>query len=213
MGGSPPRTAQYTDYHTTIKVTDVAPTVSAESEPDRSAPATPFSLSGDSFTDPGYATPASSWNFTATINWGDGTTSVGTLDSDPGVRGDADHRDHHGGSHLFAPDKTYTVTVTVEDSDGEQGSGSFSVTVGAADRGGPGGPESDGRRPGSTFGLTQTTFTDTAAPTTRTRRRSTGATARRTQIASRPPHLRARPRPAISAVAGSHTYGYPGTYR
>ena len=60
----------YTDYQATVVVADVAPTVSAE--PNQTiAAGTPFSLSGVTFSDPGYSTPAASWDYSATIAWGD----------------------------------------------------------------------------------------------------------------------------------------------
>ena len=44
------------------------------------SPGTPLVLNGVTFSDPGSATSSSSWPFTATIDWGDGTPrSTGTI--------------------------------------------------------------------------------------------------------------------------------------
>ena len=60
----------------------------------------------------------------ASIDWGDGTTSVAVVaeGSRPGVA---------TGSHQYVAAGAYTVTVTVTDDDGASGSDSVTVTVGA----------------------------------------------------------------------------------
>src|SRR5207248_6895869 len=59
------------------------------------------------FSDPGGAEPVG--DYTATINWGDGTTSSGTVVSTGGnnFRVDAP-------AHTYVEEGTYTVTVTVK---------------------------------------------------------------------------------------------------
>ncbi len=107
----------YTDDYTTIIVSAVAPTLTSAHNPNFPpsvpagttvylgpvpvpAPAFPaVSLGTLSFTSPG-----STDTFSAVINWGDGTSSVGTI-----VAGMV------SGSHAFAPGQTYTVTVNVID--------------------------------------------------------------------------------------------------
>ena len=134
----------YSDYYTTFTVTDVAPTVSVDSF-ETIAAGSPFAAQRVSgFSDPGYATPAASWDFTASINWGDGTKSEGTLAVNQGSASVLT-TGIVSGTHMFAPEHSYTVTVTVEDSNGKQGSGSFKVTVGAPRRDGQYRSRSDGR--------------------------------------------------------------------
>ncbi|MFM8289704.1 MAG: beta strand repeat-containing protein, partial [Planctomycetaceae bacterium] len=77
----------------------------------------PFSLP---FTDAGVAD-----THTATINWGDGTTSDGTVTGGSGAGVVA-------GSHMYTATGTYTVVVTVTDDDGGTVSKSTTVTVVAA---------------------------------------------------------------------------------
>jgi PKD repeat protein len=66
------------------------------------------------FTDPGNDT------HTATIDWGDGTTTPGTVD---------DVAKTVSGAHAYADNGIYTVTVTVTDSDNGVGSGTFTATI------------------------------------------------------------------------------------
>ena len=57
---------------------------------------------------------------TATIDWGDGNITAGTVDQ---------VLDTVAGSHTYADDGTYTVIVTVSDDDGASGVDNFTVTV------------------------------------------------------------------------------------
>lgn len=76
-----------------------------------------------SFTDQGVLD-----THTATINWGDGTTTVGTIDSETGVV---------SGTHTFLDENRdasdnevpYSVTVTVADDDGGTGTGNISMLI------------------------------------------------------------------------------------
>jgi len=64
-------------------------------------------------------------NFTATIAWGDGTTSAGTITSGAtfGVTG----------THTYADEGNFTVTITVTDSANQTGSATGTAAVGEAD--------------------------------------------------------------------------------
>jgi PKD domain/HYR domain len=70
-----------------------------------------------SFTDPGAID-----SHTATWNWGDGSTSAGTV-SESGGAGSVT------GSHTYTAGGVYTVTVTVTDADGASGSSQFQFVV------------------------------------------------------------------------------------
>ena len=88
-----------------------------------------MSLGALNFTSPGYNTPGQPEVFTASINWGDGTTSAGTIAETPGGSG-VPTLGSVAGSHLFAPGNTYTVTVTITDTtDAQVKSATFQVTM------------------------------------------------------------------------------------
>ncbi len=198
----------YTDYDTTIHVADVAPAVAAE--PNQIIDSRgPFALSGVTFSDLGYATAAASWNFTALIDWGDGTTSPGILAVTQGSAG-VPTTGTISGSHLYQPGQTYSVTVTALDSDGEQGTGSFEVTVGP-----PVVTVSAGASQtvpaGSMFNLTQTVFTDTAAPDADTATIDWGDGS---PVVSVPASALVAPTAPgdLGSVTGGHVFGVPGQY-
>ena len=73
------------------------------------------SLSGVTYSDPSGTGP-----HTATIDWGDGTITVGTVDEIAGTV---------SGSHAYTVVGDYTVTVTVTNSELQAGSGNFGVDV------------------------------------------------------------------------------------
>jgi 6-phosphogluconolactonase (cycloisomerase 2 family) len=149
-----------TDYTTTIHIADVAPQVQVG--PDQTVPAgTPVSLGNVTFSYPGYSTPGQPETFTASIDWGDSTSSVGqvTVTSPSGVAttGTVAAR------HLFQPGQTYTVTVTVFDRLGKSGSASFHVTVGTGAITVSTLPDQH-LNEGGTLNLDGLTFTDSSAP-------------------------------------------------
>ena len=199
---------QFTDYYTTIHVAEVAPTVSVG--PGQTiSPGSPFALNGVTFSDPGYATSSSSGNFTATINWGDGTTTPGALTVTQGSAG-VPTTGVVSGSHVYQPDRTYTVTVTVFDSDGEQGSGSFQVTVGAPTVTVTAGPNQTVGA-GAVFIPSQTVFTDNAAPDTDTATINWGDGSPLETVPASELHQPAAPG-SLGTIAAGHIYGYPGSY-
>jgi hypothetical protein len=201
----------FSDYYTTITVSDVAPSVTVASQQQSVAAGVPYVLTGNqvSFTDPGYGTDKASWGYTATIDWGDGTTSVGALTITQGSAG-TPTTGTVSGTHLYRPNQSATVTVTVTDSDGESGSGSFTVVVGKPVLTLMPAP-SQTIPVGSTFELTQTSFTDSAAPDTETATINWGdGTATQTVPSANLFEPAAAGDPG--SISGSHIYGQPGLY-
>ena len=113
----------YTDYTTTIVVTDVAPTPAITSP--SAIDATVAATFKGSATSPSTADTAA--GFTYTWNFGDGTTGTGASIS-----------------HTFAAAGTYTVTLSATDADGGTvtGTTTTSVTVAALPNATFGGPSS-----------------------------------------------------------------------
>ncbi len=62
-------------------------------------------------------------NYSATISWGDGTSSEGVISSGGGVT------DYVSGTHVYLDGGSYTVSVAVTDSDGASGTGQGIATV------------------------------------------------------------------------------------
>ena len=65
----------YTDYDTQVTVANANPKVTIGQQQTVGA-GNPLNLNDVTFSDPFYATSTSSWNFTATIDWGDGTSTM-----------------------------------------------------------------------------------------------------------------------------------------
>ena len=116
-----------------ITVTNVAPTVEAGAN-QVTIEGTPISLDPASFTDPGYddATFGTEENFTATIDWGDGTVEAGVVSETPGSPGVLTVGTVSG-SHIYGDNGTYTVEVCVSDDDSGTGCSSFDVQVNNVD--------------------------------------------------------------------------------
>jgi hypothetical protein len=91
----------YTDYTTVVTVNNVAPTVGVISAPLDPIPVGDVISASAGFTDPGYDD-----THTAKWNWGDGTTSGGTVSEN-----------HVSGSHAYSTPGIYTITLTVTDDD------------------------------------------------------------------------------------------------
>ncbi len=105
----------FTDYSTTVTVTNVPPTLTAPAD-QTGAEGTDASYSLGSFSDPG--TADAPW--TVDVNWGDSNTDNFTT----GAQGSISH------NHTYSDSGTYTVTVTVKDKDNASSNTiTFQVTV------------------------------------------------------------------------------------
>ena len=98
---------------------DVAPTVVAGPNLSQS-PGIPVTLNS-TFSDPGFPAGGSTETYTASINWGDGDVTPGTVTTTPGTDG-VPTTGTVNATHTYAKHGNYSVTVTVLDSLGEQGS-------------------------------------------------------------------------------------------
>jgi 6-phosphogluconolactonase (cycloisomerase 2 family) len=196
----------FSDYTTTINVADVAPQVTVGPDQSVAAGAT-VALGPVSFSHPGYSTAGQPENFGASIDWGDGSTGVGTI-----AITSAAGRPTTGtvaASHVFAPGKSYRVTVTVTDGQGTSGSGSFNVTVGS--------PKVTLAVPDQTINeggfltLDAVTFTDSVRPTAPAATVNWGDGSPTEAIPASAVQLPALPGDA-GKLADSHAYGQPGKY-
>jgi uncharacterized protein with PIN domain len=111
-----------------VDIDNADPVVGALTLPTSATPVgTPVSAS-TTFVDAG-----SNDTHTATINWGDSTSSPGTVVETNGVGSVS-------GSHTYTGSGTFTVTITVHDDDGGDGSEDGSVTINGSPVAGAGGP-------------------------------------------------------------------------
>jgi RHS repeat-associated protein len=114
----------------TANIANVNPTVtpSADATVTRG---TSFTLPLAKFTDPGFssATNGNVENFSASINWGDGSApATGTVNVVPGSAGVLT-TGTVSGSHTFAAAGDYDVTITVSDDDGASGTAQLTINV------------------------------------------------------------------------------------
>ena len=96
----------------TVTVNNVVPTVNAGAD----VPAglgVPVNVNA-SFSDPGFPVGSTKETFTATINWGDNSSSPGTVTVTPGSAG-VPTTGTVTGSHQYSGDGPYTVAVSVGD--------------------------------------------------------------------------------------------------
>ena len=117
-------------------ISGVAPVVTAAADANATVGES-MSFAIGSFSDPGFTTAGSEEIFSATVDWGDGTTpDTATVST---VNGSADGLTvgEITGEHVFAAAGVYTVLVTVTDDDGLAGQASLQVTVSGNDPAGP----------------------------------------------------------------------------
>ena len=113
---------------TTVTIQNAAPTVAAPQLTPNPAPTGSTVSLGASFADPG-----TNDTHTATIDWGDSTTSPAAVSESGGAGGLI-------GTHAFAASGTYHVTVTVTDDNGGDGVSSVDIVVNAPPSVSSGGP-------------------------------------------------------------------------
>ena len=116
----------------TISVVNVTPQVTAGSNQTGDENRVVTLALASSFSDPGFhcptCNPASQESFTATINWGEGTETTGTITYTPGSPGVVT-TGTVSGSHTYGDNGVYTVTVTVCDDDGACANDDLQVTI------------------------------------------------------------------------------------
>jgi PKD repeat protein len=164
--------------------------------------ATAANLNIATFTDPagvGVETPAG--DFTATIAWGDGATSTGTVVSDGGVN-------YHvnAPAHTYADEGPFTVTVTVKHDQLAAVSGTGAITISEGDTLTPGTANISAVE-GTAFNGQVATFTDTnltnvAGDFTANINWGDGTTTTGTGSGAN----------GQFAVSGNHTYAEEGSY-
>lgn len=102
---------------TTVTVANAPPTVGGIS-----APLSPVQIGSSVSVSATYTDPGTLDTHTATIAWGDGTTSAATVTESNGS-GIA------SGAHVYASAGVYTLTMTVTDKDGGSGSSNYQYVV------------------------------------------------------------------------------------
>src|SRR6516164_7855507 len=142
-------------------------------------------------------------NFTATINWGDGTSSTGTITEDPNTK----EFSVTGAPHTYAEEGNYTINVGITDVNGASTTAiSTATVVDAALTNATGMPVS--ATEGTSFTTTVATFKDadpngTASDYTATITWGDGTTSTGT--------ITQDPNTKVFSVAGTHTYAEEGT--
>jgi hypothetical protein len=150
-----------------------------------------------SFKDPDTSGKAS--DYSASINWGDGTTSSGTITGSPS-------KFTVSGSHTYAEEGSFTATVTITDKDGSGNNATVHDKATVADAA----LHATGAKPsssGTTVSGTVAKFTDsdaggTVSDYTASINWGDGSTSTGTVSKSG----------SGFAVSGSHTYAKPGSY-
>ena len=107
----------FNTYQAIVVVNNVAPTVGVIS-----APTAPVQVNTAITTSAGFTDPGVQDTHTAVWNWGDGTTSAGTVTETNGSGSVT-------GSHTYTAAGVYTVTLTVTDDDGGSGQSVFQYVV------------------------------------------------------------------------------------
>jgi hypothetical protein len=107
----------FTDYLTTVTVTDAPPTVTAPPANQSFTQNAPATVNLGSFSDPG----ASDSPWTVTVNWGDGTSSTFTTTTQGAL----------SQAHVFVSSGNLTIAVTVTNSENLSGSASATAAVSA----------------------------------------------------------------------------------
>ena len=98
---------------------------------------------------------ATAGDFTATINWGDGTSSSGTITEDPNTK----IFSVNGAAHTYTEEGHYTITATIADVGGSTTTATSTATVADAALTASGSPVS-ATEGSSTGTVTVATFTD-----------------------------------------------------
>ncbi|HEV3345100.1 MAG TPA: TIGR03118 family protein, partial [Pirellulales bacterium] len=166
------------------------------------------------FIDTGGADPLT--NYTATIDWGDGSTSSGTVSSGPTPAGTPLGSDFLtiAGSHTYTATGDYTFTVTISDTDGSQATVQGTADVAQATLVAHALPvKSDGLAVSNAnvAGFLDTGGADPLANYSATIDWGDGSTSAGT-VSSGPTPADSPISIGFFTVAGSHTYTAPGDY-
>jgi hypothetical protein len=203
-------------FTATVTISDVSPGTGTATATDTATVAEADSLSGtpvsfaalagtsftttvanftDSFTGNTVA------DFTATINWGDATTSAGTITGGGGAFSVS-------GTHTYAGSGTFSVTVTLSDDAPGTATATVTSTANVAGTGVNAFPQTFAATEGTAFNGTVATFTDSRAGAvpadfTTSINWGDGATTAGTVTAMGG---------GVFAVSGTHTYADEGTF-
>jgi hypothetical protein len=150
-------------------------------------------------------------NYTATIDWGDGTTTGGTVTS----AGDGSF--NVSGAHTYSDEYELTVTVSVTDSDGTSGSAGGFVNVGEGDNGVVCGtalaPTLGVPYSGPVASFTDVYLAQVASDFSATIDWGDGSPMTSGTVAVGPSCGSNPSGPGSFEIDGAHTYTVPGTYR
>jgi len=107
----------YTEYTTTVTVTNVAPVIT-----DTSGPSAPVDVGTAVTVNANFTDGSADDTHTCSVDWGDGQTSDGTVTESSGDGSCT-------ASHAYAEPGSFTVTVTVTDDDGATATATLTVNV------------------------------------------------------------------------------------